>query len=95
MEMPMKAYLVLYNNVIAMTDNSMVILQNCLYSQKDVPGSHVEALASSSHDGVQGVNIKVEESSDIGVVEEEDPVPMRAVGIKVEHEVSSMSLCPP
>jgi hypothetical protein len=94
MEMPMKAYLVLYNNIVAMTDNSMIVLQKCLDSQRDVPGSYSETYASSSHDGVQAVNIKVEESSDTEV-EEEDPVPMRAVGIKVEHEVSSMSLCPP
>jgi hypothetical protein len=48
--------------------------------------------ASSSHDGDQAVNIKVEEVSD--VEDEEDPVPMTFVEIKVEHEVSLMSLWP-
>jgi hypothetical protein len=62
-----------------------------LYSQKDIPGSHSEACASSSHDGHQAVSIKIEEFSD---VEDEDPVPMTFVEIKVEHEVSCMSLCP-
>jgi hypothetical protein len=65
-----------------------------LDSQKHVPGSHSEACSSSYPNGVQAVNIKVEEFSDIEV-EEEDPAPMTAVGIKAEHEVSCMSpLCP-
>jgi hypothetical protein len=67
----------------------MVVLQNCLDSQKDVPGSHCEARASSSH-SVQAVNIKVEEVSD--VEDEEDPVPMTFMEIKFEHEVSYMSV---
>jgi hypothetical protein len=70
----------------------MLVLQNCLHSQKDVPGSHSEACASSSHDGDQAVSIKVEEFSDIE--DREDPVPMTFVGVKAEHEVSFMSLCP-
>jgi hypothetical protein len=90
-EMAMNAYPVLCNNIIAMTGKGMMVLQNCLNSQKDVPGSHSVALASSSLDGVHAVNIKVEEFSDIE--DEEDPVPMTAVGIKAEHEVSCMSLC--
>jgi hypothetical protein len=64
-----------------------------LYSQKGVSGSHGEACASSSHDGDQAVNIKVEEVSD--VEDGEDPVPMTFVEIKVEHAVSCISpLCP-
>jgi hypothetical protein len=39
------------------------------------------------------MNIKVEEVSDVEV-EEEHPVPMTFVGIKAEHEVSCMSVCP-
>jgi hypothetical protein len=64
-----------------------------LGSQKDVPGLHSEACASSSLDGVHAVNVKVEELSDFE--DTEDPVPMTAVGIKAEHEVSCMFLvCP-
>jgi hypothetical protein len=71
----------------------MVVLQNCLESQKGVVGLHSEACASSSLDSVHAVNRKVEEFSDIG--DREDPVPMAVVGIKAEHEVSSVSpLCP-
>jgi hypothetical protein len=92
MVMAMKAYPVLCNNIIAMTNNGMVVLQNCVDSQKDEPGSHSEACPSSSHDGDQAVNIKVEEFSDVD--NGEDPLPMTIVGIKVEHEVSCMSLCP-
>jgi hypothetical protein len=90
--MAMKAYPVLCNNIITMTDKGMVVLQNRLDSQKDVPGLHSEACASSSHSD-QVVNIKVEEVSD--VEDGEDPVPMTFVEIKAEHEVSCMSsLCP-
>jgi hypothetical protein len=88
-----KVYSILCNNVITMTDNSMVILQNRLDSQKDVPGSHSEGCASSSLDGDQAVTIKVEEVSD--AEDGEDPEPMTFVEIKAEHEVSCMSLCPP
>jgi hypothetical protein len=93
MVMAMKVYLVLCNNSIALTDNSMMVLQNCLDSQKDVPCLHSEARASSSLNGLQAVNIKVEELSDMEFVE--DPVPMTFVEIKAEHEVSCMfPLCP-
>jgi hypothetical protein len=61
-----------------------------LNSQKDEPGSHNEACASSSHDGDQANNIKVEETSDIE--DREDPVPVTVTGIRAEHEVSSMSV---
>jgi hypothetical protein len=60
-----------------------------LYSQKDIPGSHSETCASSSHSD-QAVNIKVEEVSDSE--DGEDPVPMTFVEIKAEREVSYMSL---
>jgi hypothetical protein len=49
----MKVYPVLCNNIIAMTDKGMMVLQNRLGSQKDVPGSHSEACASSSLSSVQ------------------------------------------
>jgi hypothetical protein len=67
----------------------MVVLQIRLDSQKDVPGSHSEACASSSH-SVQAVNIKVEEASD--VEDEEDPMPTTFMEVKFEHEVSYMSV---
>jgi hypothetical protein len=85
-------YPVVCNNSIVLTDKGMMILQNRLDSQKDVPGSHSEACASSSLSGVQALKIKVEELSD--VEDGEDPVPMTVVGIKTEYEVSFMSLCP-
>jgi hypothetical protein len=92
MEVAMKVYPVQCNNIIALTGKGMVVLQNRLDSQKDVPGSHSEAVASPSHDGVHAVNIKVEEFSD--TEDREDPAPMTIVGIKAEYEVSCMSLCP-
>jgi hypothetical protein len=75
-----------------MTDKGMAVLQNCVDSQKDEPSSHSGACLSSFHDGDQAVNIKDEEISDIEGGE--DPEPMTVVGIKAEHEVSCMSLCP-
>jgi hypothetical protein len=81
------------NNIIATTDNSVVVLQNRLDSQKDVPGSHSEACSSSSLNGIQAVKIKIEDFS--AMEHGEDPVPMPVVGIKAEHEVSCMyPLCP-
>jgi hypothetical protein len=80
-------------NIIAITDNSMMVLQDSLDSQKDVSGSHSEACSSLSLSGLQADNIKVEEFSDIE--DSNDPVPITVVGIKVEHEVSCMfPLCP-
>jgi hypothetical protein len=66
------------------TDKDMVVLQDSLDSQKDVPGSHSEACASAPLD-VQAVNIKVEEASD---VEDEDPGPMTFMEVKLEDQVS-------
>jgi hypothetical protein len=86
----MKAYPVLCNNIIAMTDNGIVVVQDSLGSQKDVPGSHSVACASSS--GIEAVNIKVEEFSNLE--DRKGPLPMTVVGVKAEHEVSCMSLCP-
>jgi hypothetical protein len=48
------------------------------------PGSVSETCPMSSHDGNRIINIKVEE----------DPVSIEFPGIKAEHEVSCMSLCP-
>jgi hypothetical protein len=68
---------VLYNNSTAIRDKGMVLLQNCLDSQRDVPGSHSEAFRSSSHDGDQAVYVKDEELSDVEYGE--DPLPMTVV----------------
>jgi hypothetical protein len=92
MVMAMKMYLVLCNKSTAIRDKGMVVLQNCLDSQRDVPGSHSEAFHSSSHDGDQAVNVKVEEFSDVKYGE--DPLPMTVVEVKFEPEVSCMSVCP-
>jgi hypothetical protein len=75
-----------------MTDQGIVVLWNCLDSQKDAPGSHSEACLSSPHSGEQAVDIKVEEFSDVEV--EDDPAPMTFIGIKAEHEVSCVSVFP-
>ncbi|XP_023707101.1 zinc finger protein 28 isoform X3 [Cryptotermes secundus] len=84
MFMVMKVYPVLCVDITANTDKGMVVLPNCLDSQEDVPGSHSEACSSLSLSGVQAVNIKVEEFSDMEGGE--DPVPMTVVGLKAEHE---------
>jgi hypothetical protein len=68
----------------------MVVLQNSMDFEKCVPGLCIEAYPTSSHNANQAMNIKVEENSD-KQVEEEDPVPMEFIGIKVEHEVSRLS----
>jgi hypothetical protein len=93
MVMAVKAYLVLCNNIIAKIVNSVMLLQDSVDSQKDVPGLHSETCSSLSLSGVHAVNIKVEECSDDE--DREDPVPVTVVEIKAEHEVSCMSLCPP
>jgi hypothetical protein len=92
MVMAMKVYPVPCNNIIAMSEKGIMVSQNCLGSQKYVPGSHSEACSSSSISGVQAVKIKIEEFSDIE--DSKDPEPMTVVGLKTEHEVSCMSpLC--
>jgi hypothetical protein len=78
--------------VAAVTDDSMVVLQNCSDLEKDVSGSHSEACPLSSLSSHQAVNIKVEEFSDMEV--REDPVPVSFIGVGTECEVSCTSLCP-
>jgi hypothetical protein len=53
---------------------------------KVVPGSYSETCPTSSNDGNEGIEIKIEAVTDIQ--EEEDLVPI----IKAEHEVSFMSV---
>jgi hypothetical protein len=81
-----EAYPVSCNDSITMTDKAMMVLQDSLDSQKDVPGSHSEACVSPSHDRDEAVSIKVEELSHAQY--EEPLVPMTVVEIKVEPEVS-------
>jgi hypothetical protein len=65
-------------------DDGTVVLQICTDFLKSEPGSSNEACSTSSRDGVQVSDIKVEE----------DPVPITFPGIKPAHEVSCMSVYP-
>lgn len=70
----------------------MVVLQNCMDLEKDVPVSWTQTFRVSSCDSNQFMNKKVEEVSD--VEEEEDPLLITFPQVKVcEHEVSCMSVC--
>jgi hypothetical protein len=69
----------------------MVVLQNCFDLLKVVPGSYSETSLTSSHDGNQVINIKVEDFAD--TQEEEDPLLIKLPVMKSEHEVSYMSVC--
>jgi hypothetical protein len=81
----MKVYLVSCNETATvMIDKGTTVLQNCLDFLKVEPGSCSESCPTSSHDGNQISDIKVEE----------DPVSVTFPGIKPEHEVSCMSVCP-
>jgi hypothetical protein len=84
----MEASLVLSKDIIPVTDKGILVLQKCLDSSKDVPGSHSEAFPSSPHSGDQAVKIKVEEFS--LVQDGEGPVPISFLQIKAEHEVSPL-----
>lgn len=70
-----------------MIDEGMMVLQNCVDFVKVEPGSISE---TSSHDGNQ-TDIKVEENSDTQEVE--DPLLITLPGIKVECEVSCVTVC--
>jgi hypothetical protein len=67
----------------------MVILQNCMDLETDVPGSCSETFPTFSHDANQVISIKGEEPSDV----EEQKDPLTFPRIKIEHEVSFMSVC--
>jgi hypothetical protein len=71
----------------------MVVLQNCMDLEKDVPLSWSQTFPVSSCDENQFMNIKVEEVSDVEE-EEEDPLLTTFSQIKAdEHKVSCMSMC--
>jgi hypothetical protein len=69
----------------------MMVLQNCMDFLKIELGSITDTCPMSFHDGNQIADIKVEEASDTQEVE--DPLLITLPEIKVEHEVSCMSVC--
>jgi hypothetical protein len=69
----------------------MVVLQNCMDLEKDVPVSSREARPIFSHDANHFVSVKVEEVSVID--EEEDPLLLTSPQRKAdEREVSHFSV---
>jgi hypothetical protein len=66
-----------------MIDKITIVLQNCTAFLKIEPGSSSET-CRTSRDENHIIDIKVEE----------DPAPIEFPGIKAEHEVSCMSVCP-
>jgi hypothetical protein len=66
-----------------MIDNGVMVLQNCMDLLKSVPGLCSEASDACSH-------IKIEE--DIDVQEEKDPLLLPFPFVKIEQEVSCMSV---
>jgi hypothetical protein len=72
-----------------MINKDMMVLQNCTDFWNAVPGPCAET-CTTSHDATQAMNIKSEEVSDEG--KEEDPVQITVLIMKVEPEVSSVSL---
>jgi hypothetical protein len=75
-----------------MTDKGMLVLQDSAHSQEDVPGSCTETCPTSSHDGNQTINIKVEDVSDLK--DEDNSVPISIPGLKPECVVSSFFCFP-
>lgn len=67
-----------------MIDKGTMVLQICTDFLKVEPGSVSETCPAFSRDGDHIIDIKVEE----------DPMPINFPGIKAEHEVSVMSVCP-
>jgi hypothetical protein len=61
---------------------TVVVLQNCINLPNDAPGSHSETCCA----GVEFINVKVEEMTDIE--DDESPVSISSPAIKGEHEVS-------
>jgi hypothetical protein len=55
-------------------------------------GRYTVTLPAASHYANQAMNLKVEKNSDVEV--KEHPAPITFTGIKSEHEVSFISLCP-
>jgi hypothetical protein len=68
----------------------MVVLQNCMDLLKVVPASYSETCLSSSHDGNQVIDVKVEDATDIQ--EQEDLFLTNFSAVQTDHEVSCMSV---
>jgi hypothetical protein len=68
-----------------------MVLQYFVDFLKPEPGSSSETYPTSSHDGTQVIDIKVEVSD---AQEVEDPLLITLPEIKAEHEVSCVSVCP-
>jgi hypothetical protein len=71
-----------------MTDNVMVIFQNCSNLMEHAPRSYSEPC----YDVSQFLHVKAEEVTHIQEEEDTHAVPFPV--IKTEHEVSFMSVCP-
>jgi hypothetical protein len=71
-----------------MIDNCLVVLQNCVDLLKV---SCSDTCLTSSHDGNQVIDIKVEDVTDIQ--EQEDLLLTDFPAVETEHEVSCMSVC--
>jgi hypothetical protein len=78
-----------------MSNEVMMVLQNCMDFLKVEPGLNSEILVHPpySHDGNQISDIKVEEDSDNEALQ--DPLLIPLPEVKVEHEVSYFSASPP
>jgi hypothetical protein len=72
-----------------MIDIALVVLQNSTDLEK-VRGVQSEICPASSHDAYQAVSIKVEKLSD--AEDEDDPAPITLPRIKLEPEVSCVSV---
>jgi hypothetical protein len=72
------------------TDKVVVVFQNCVNLLENVPGSCNE----TCHDRIEAVHIKVEEDTYMQEEEEEeeDPDSVAFPVVKVEDEVSSVSV---
>lgn len=71
-------------------DRAVALLQRCMDLQKDAEGSSSKACAAPCVAN-QIMSIKVEGVSD-SEEEEEDHMQLRCLGIKIEHEVSYVSV---
>jgi hypothetical protein len=67
----------------------LIVLQDLTDLEK-VRSPHSEICPESSHDAYQAISIKVEKLSD--AEDEEDPDPVTLPGIKLEPEVSCVSV---
>jgi len=66
----------------------VMVLQSHMDVPKDEPGSYDEACVTSSDDGSQVIDIKVEEDSD--TKEDDGPELVTSLVTEAEHEVSHM-----